>query len=344
MEKVVVHRAGSYDQLAFESSSSPAVPNDGVHIDVRTIGVNYADCVVRMGLYSSAKEYVGWPITPGFEVAGTVRSIGADVTRFRPGDAVFAVTRFDGYASELVVPENQVFPIPKNITFEQAAAFPAVHLTAYYALFELANLKPDMSVLVHSAAGGVGSALVQIAKLSGARVVGVVGGSHKIETVKALGADAVIDKSREALWTRTIDEAPDGYDVVLDANGVETLKQSYSQLAPAGRLVVYGFHTMMPRKGGRPNWPKLALSWLQTPRFNPLDLTTRNRSVMGFNLSYLFERNAVLQGAMSELLDWVRSERLKPPSVKAYAFYDVAQAHRDLESGTTTGKLVLALD
>ena len=343
MQKVVVHRAGSYGQLRIESCDSPALPNDGVHINVEAIGVNYADCVVRMGLYSSAKEYVGWPITPGFEVAGRVRSVGANVTKFRAGDAVFAVTRFDGYASEAVVPESQVFPIPKNFTPEQAAAFPAVNLTAYYALFELANLKPGMRVLVHSAAGGVGSALVQIAKLSGAKVVGVVGGSHKVEATRALGADAVIDKSREALWSRVQSESPDGYDIVLDANGVETLKHSYDQLAPAGRLVVYGFHTMMPRQGGRPNWPKLALAWLRTPRFNPLDLTTRNRSVMGFNLSYLFERNAVLQDAMSRLLDWIASGRLKPPTVKTYPFENVSQAHRDLESGTTTGKLVLTL-
>lgn len=343
MRKIVVHRAGSYEQLKIESCPTPAVPDDGVHIDVRAIGVNYADCIVRMGLYASAKEYVGWPITPGFEAAGTVKRVGADVTQFRVGDMAFAVTRFDGYASELVVPEHQVFRVPAGVTLEAAAAFPAVYLTAYYALFELANLKPGMTLLVHSAAGGVGSALVQIAKLSGAHVVGVVGSSHKVETVESLGADAVIDKSRDALWTRASEAAPKGYDVVLDANGVETLKHSYAQLGPAGRLVVYGFHTMMPRQGGRPNWPKLALAWLRTPRFSPLDLTTRNRSVMGFNLSYLFERNDVLQGAMSEMLGWVESGRLKPPRVTTYPFEDVAQAHRDLESGKTTGKLVLTL-
>ena len=343
MQKVVVHRAGSYEQLSIESCPAPAVPTDGVHIDVQTIGVNYADCIVRMGLYSSAKEYVGWPITPGFEVAGKVRAVGADVTQYRAGDKVFAVTRFDGYATEVVVPEKQAFHVPQEMTLEQAAAFPSVYLTAYYALFELANLKAGMSVLIHSAAGGVGSALVQIAKLSGAHVVGVVGSSHKVEAVESLGADAVIDKSKEEWWTRAHEAAPKGYDVVLDANGVETLRRSYAQLAPGGRLVVYGFHTMMPRQGGRPNWPKLVLAWLRTPRFNPLDLTTHNRSVMGFNLSYLFERTAVLQAAMSEMLDWIASGRLKPPSVTTYLFQDVAQAHRDLESGTTTGKLVLTL-
>jgi synaptic vesicle membrane protein VAT-1 len=341
MRKVVVHQAGSYERLAIESCATPPISNDSVHIDVQSIGVNYADCVVRMGLYSSAKEYVGWPITPGFEVAGTVKSVGADVTHVHVNDRVFAVTRFDGYASEVVVPDNQVFHVPEALTLEQAAAFPAVHLTAYYALFDLANLKPNMNVLVHSAAGGVGSALVQLAKLSGARVVGVVGAPHKVETVEPLGADVVIDKSQEPLWERARAAAPTGFDIVLDANGVETLGQSYAHLSPAGRLVVYGFHTMMPRTGGRPNWAKLALAWLRTPRFNPLDLTTTNRSVMGFNLSYLFERNEILQNAMGELLAWVDAGRLKPPRVTTYPFDEVARAHRDLESGTTAGKLVL---
>jgi len=343
MRKVVVHRAGSYERLTIESCERPELSAGDVHIDVEAVGINYADCIVRMGLYSSAKEYVGWPITPGFELAGVVKGVAEGVENVQVGDSVFGVTRFDGYVSEAALPSDQVFRIPEAWSMEQAAAFPSVHLTAYYALFELANLQSGMNVLVHSAAGGVGSALVQLAKLSGARVVGVVGGSHKVQRVASLGANVVVDKSKEPLWKRVHEAAPDGYDVVLDANGVETLGRSYESLRPAGRLIVYGFHTMMPRKGGRPHWGKLALAWLRTPRFNPLDLTTRNRSVMGFNLSYLFERNEVLQGAMGKLLGWVDEGRLAPPQVTTYPFDEVARAHQDLESGSTTGKLVLTL-
>ncbi len=198
-----------------------------------------------------------------------------------------------------------------------------------------------MQVLVHSAAGGVGGALVQIAKLHGCRVVGVVGAPHKTELARELGADEVIDKSREPLWQRASRAAPGGYEIVLDANGVETLRQSYRHLAPTGRLVIYGFHSMLPRGRGRPNWLELAFDWLRTPRFDPLRLTNDNKSVLAFNLSYLFDRNELLQEGMKALLGWLEAGKLKPPKVREYPFERVADAHRDIESGQTVGKLVL---
>jgi NADPH:quinone reductase-like Zn-dependent oxidoreductase len=197
MRRVVVARAGGYDQLRVESAADPS-PGDGeVVVESEAIGVNYADCIVRMGLYESAKKYVGWPITPGFEVAGKVKAVGPGVRDVAAGADVMAVTRFGGYATHVVVPHDQLFRRPKGFTAAQAAAFPAVFLTAYYALLELGGVKPGMTVLVHSAAGGVGGALLQLGKIAGARMVGVVGASHKIDAARAAGADAVIDKSKD---------------------------------------------------------------------------------------------------------------------------------------------------
>lgn len=340
MQKIVIHSPGSYDRLKLESHPKPEPKAGEVRVRTTACGVNYADCVVRMGLYESAKKYVGWPITPGFEFAGTVDAVGADVDGWKEGDRVFGVTRFGGYASHMVVPAHQLFRIPTGWTDAQAAAFPAVHLTAWFALFELAHPRPGARVLIHSAAGGVGSALVTLARIAGCRPVGVVGASHKVEAVKALGAEEVIDKSRVDLWKTAEAIAPDGYDVVLDANGVATLAQSYAHLASPGKLVVYGFHSMLPHDG-RLNWLKLAKDWLRTPRFSPLRMTNENRSVLAFNLSYLFERSELLLGAMDTMLEWSEAGKLAPPQVTTFALADVAQAHRSLESGQTIGKLVL---
>ncbi|MFT7625086.1 MAG: NADPH:quinone reductase-like Zn-dependent oxidoreductase, partial [Myxococcota bacterium] len=256
MRKVVIHKPGSYDQLRLEEHPDPTAGPGEVCVHVDSIGVNYADCIVRMGLYASAQKYVGWPITPGFEVAGR---------RADTGEPVVAVTRFGGYADTLVVPEHQVLPMPPGFEADQAAAFPTVFMTAWYGLFELANVRAGQRVLVHSAAGGVGGALVQLAKLAGCTVVGVVGGPHKVEVARALGADHVIDKSSTPLWPAAERYAPDGYHIICDANGVETLQQSWKHLCPPGKLVVYGFHTMLPRTGGKPAWLRLAWGWLRTP-------------------------------------------------------------------------------
>ncbi|XXF78391.1 medium chain dehydrogenase/reductase family protein [Myxococcaceae bacterium GXIMD 01537] len=339
--KVVIHRPGGYERLELEPLTVPTPAPGEVVVATQAIGVNYADCVVRMGLYASAKKYVGWPITPGFEVAGTVHAVGEGVTDLSVGAPVFGVTRFGGYATHLALPRHQVFPLPARLDVFQAAAFPSVFLTAYVGLWELARPRPGSTVLVHSAAGGVGGALLQIGRIAGCRMVGVVGGAHKVEAARAQGAEVVIDKRREDLWRAAERAAPGGYDVVLDANGVSTLEESYRHLAPMGRLVIYGFHSMLPRQGGRPSWLKLAADWLRTPRFNPLEMTGSNRSVMAFNLSYLFDKQELLGEGLGRLLGWLEDGKLAPPPVTRFELDHVADAHRALESGTTVGKLVL---
>jgi NADPH:quinone reductase-like Zn-dependent oxidoreductase len=338
---VVIHRAGGYERLRVEDADDPRATGDGVVVRTHAVGVNYADCVVRMGLYRSAREFVGWPITPGFEFAGTVASLGPDVRDLAVGDRVFGVTLFGGYATHVRVPRHQLFAIPPAFSDADAAAFPAVFLTAWYALHELARPRRPATVLVHSAAGGVGGALVQLARIAGLGVVGVVGASHKVDAVRAFGAEHVIDKSHASLWREAERISPRGFDVVFDANGVSTLRASYRHLASPGRLVVYGFHSMLPRTGGKPNYVRLARDFVLTPRFDPLSLTNDNRSVMAFNLSYLFERRDILAEAMTELLAHVAAGRIVPPRITEFPLERVADAHRALESGQTVGKLVL---
>ncbi len=330
VRKVTIGRPGGYDRLEILDAPDPTPGPDEVAIDVEAAGVNFADCVIRMGLYESQKSLVGWPVTPGFEVAGRVSGGGPE--------AVLAVTRFGGYSSRVVVPRSQVFPIPKGLDVHEAAGFPVVFLTAYYALVELAHPRPGSTILIHSVAGGVGGAAAQIARILGARVIGVVGSTHK---VAAAQADVVIDKSREDLWAAAGRAAPEGFDVILDANGAETLWGSYRHLAPTGRLVAYGFHSMLRTRRGRVRWLPLLRSYLKTPRFHPIRMVNENRSVLAFNLSYLFAKRDLLKEAMGRLLGWFAEGRLKAPPVTRYPLKDVARAHRDLESGRTVGKLVL---
>jgi len=343
VRRISIPRAGSYDRLVLETVPDLAPGPGEVVVECDAIGVNYADCLVRMGLYGSAKKYVGWPITPGFEVCGRVSAVGLGVDDLVVGARVMAITRFGGYASQVAVPRDQAFRVPSAFDAKQAATFPAVFLTAYYALFDLANVRAGWKVLVHSAGGGVGCALVQLARLAGCEVVGVVGSATKVATVKALGASLVVDKSAGTLWPEARRHAPDGYDLVLDANGVETLGESYAHLASPGRLVIYGFHTMIPRSGGRPSWGKLAVDYVRTPRFNPLALTSDNKSVLAFNLSYLFEtkQKPVLVDAMAKLLAWVDEGKLVSPPITTFRLENVADAHRAIESGKTVGKLAL---
>lgn len=322
-------------------ATSPEPGPGEVLVAVSAIGVNFADCVVRMGLYESATKYVGWPITPGFEFAGRVVRTGQGVENHAPGDRVFGVTRFGAYQTELVVSQAQLFRTPDAWSDVDAGGFPVAFLTAWYALRELCRLRPDQRVLVHSAAGGVGGAAIQIARTFGAQVIGVVGSSHKEPLAKELGCEMVIDKSNSDLWGALRARYPDGVDVVLDPNGQATLKQGYKHLRPTGRLVIYGFQTMLSRGRGVPNPFRLLWTYLTTPRFDPLAMANENKSVLAFNLSYLFEHSERLREAMNELLAWVEQGAIRPLPSETFPFERVADAQRSLQSGQTTGKLVL---
>lgn len=341
MQKILVRRPGNYDRLELVEAETPRPAPGEVLVEIHAAGVNFADVVVRLGLYPSAKEYVGWPITPGFEFAGIVAELGDGVSDFAIGDRVFGVSLFGAYASHVAVPAQYLFRAPEGFSLSQAAVIPVAHLTAWYGLVELGAARPGKRVLVHSAAGGVGAALVQMARALECPVVGVVGSSHKVETVRAFGADHVIDKSQVDLFRTARELVPEGFDVALDANGYETLRGSYRALRPTGRLVIYGAHSMLSRGSGRPNWLKLAWTFLRTPRFNPLDLTNDNKSVLAFNLSYLFGETELLRGAMARIVDWLESGVLRMPEIKEYPLREAGRAHAELQSGRTVGKLVL---
>jgi NADPH:quinone reductase-like Zn-dependent oxidoreductase len=231
--------------------------------------------------------------------------------------------------------------VPAGWDDRQAAAFPTVALTAWYALSELCRLRPGMRVLVHAGAGGVGIAATQIATLSGAEVTSVVGSEHKRQVALEAGAGHVVVRRAEPWHEQARRIAPTGYDVILDPTGGATLRKSRRLLKPTGRLVVYGSHSFLPRGRYRPSYLHLLWGFLSMPRFSPLDLLNDNVSVLAFNLSYLFERMDLLATAMHDLLGWVADGKLAPPAVQTFPLSEAAAAHAALQSGETTGKLVL---
>ncbi|MGH6836787.1 MAG: zinc-binding dehydrogenase [Methylocella sp.] len=342
MRQISILRPGSFRALRMVEAPPPT-PSPGMAvIDVDAAGVNFADCIARLGLYASSWRYAGWPLTPGFEVAGRVSALGEGVDGLAVGERVIALTRFGGYAEQVAVPRSQVFGCPSRLTTPEAAGIAVVFLTAAYALDELAAPRPASAVLVHSAAGGVGGALLRLARLRGINAVGVVGSPHKLQAAKDAGAHAVIDASSENWFATARHFAPNGYQAVFDANG-PTLRQSLRLLAPMGRLVVYGAHGIIPRSGRLVGALAAMIRYALLPRFNALRLATENKSVMAFNLSYLFDEVSLLDRIMRKLLTDFDQGRLVPPPTRCYPFEQAGLAHRDVQSGLTVGKCVLTM-
>jgi NADPH:quinone reductase-like Zn-dependent oxidoreductase len=337
MKRVVVRRPGGHEALELLDEADP-LPGPGQYrVRVRAAGVNYADVIVREGYYEAAKGL--YPLSPGFEFAGTVDASGPGAEGFGVGDRVFGFTRFGGYASVQLAEPGRLRRMPDGWEFAECAALPAVHFTAYHALFKVAKVSAGETVLIHSAAGGVGTALLQQARIAGLRAIAVVGSERKLSVAREFGASAAFVRGPR-LWEDLDRAAPDGFDAVFDANGVTTPRPGFERLKLGGRLVVYGFGEIMPR-GGRPFLPLLAWNWLRVPRFSPLEMTARNRAVLGFNVDYLTDNAELARDGFDAIARWAREGVVKKPPVTAFSAERAADAHRALESGETVGKLVL---
>ncbi len=336
MHQVVITRYGKPDVLQLREAEDPT-PGDGeIRIAVRASGVNFADLMARLGLYPDAPKP---PVVVGYEVAGVVDALGAGVSDYRVGDRVLAMTRFGGYADRVVVPALFAFPIPEGLDDAAAAAIPVNYLTAFLALYRMANLIEGETVLVHGAGGGVGIAATQLARLRGAIVIGTAS-SAKHQAILSLGVQHAIDY-RDGNLIANVRQivGKRGVDVVLDPIGGRSFSDSYGLLAPLGRLIVYGVSSLA--SGERRNWFHALVTMLRMPRFAPLSLMNRNRGVFGLNLGHLWREHAQLADAMRAILREVAAGRLQPIVARTFPLEHAADAHRFMQSRSNIGKVVL---
>lgn len=266
---------------------------------------------------------------------------------------MYGATFFGAYSTRVLVPSNQLRKIPQGLTLPQAASLPTACLTALYSLYlggqysltKSPTTTNNRSILIHSAAGGVGSMLVQMSKLLKlTKIVGVVGKTNKVDAAKTLGCDVVIDKSQEDLWERAEAVSPKGYAVIADANGVSTLQDSYDHLAPTGRLIVFGFHSNLPLGNDilHPmEWLRMIHKMIQMPKFNPMSLTTGNKSIMGFNLSFFVDEIPLLGALYDQISQWFEAGELHCPRIVEMDMTEIAKAHELIQSGTSVGKIVM---
>lgn len=338
MRQIVFSRYGAPEVLVAREAPSRAPAPGEVRIAVRAAGVNFADVLARVGLYPDAPKL---PLVVGYEVAGIVDGTGAGVTRFSVGDRVLALTRFGGYASEVVVPETYVFPFHADLSDAEAAALPVNYLTALIALYRMANIAAGETVLIHGAGGGVGIAAIQLARLRRAIVIGTAS-SSKHAALRSFGVDHLVDyrTSDVAREVRRITNNR-GVDVVLDPVGGESFTTSYRLLAPLGRLVMFGVSSIS--RGERRNWLHAARAIMQMPRFRPLSLINHNRGIFGLNLAHLWDERDHLAAAMQFLLDEVGGGRLVPVVAKTFPLEHASEAHRFMQQRANIGKIVLTV-
>lgn len=331
-------KAGSIKNLILSTEQVEEPQAEEVCVKVKSIGLNFADIFAMQGLYSATPP---GSFIPGLEYSGEIIAVGAAVQTWKVGDFVMGATKFGGYASHININHRYVIPLPANWSFEEGAGFLVQGLTAYYALTVLGNLQKGMTVLIHSAAGGVGILANRICKKYGAYTIGTVGNVKKVDFLRREETyDEVIVRDEDfynklltALGNRSLN-------LVMECIGGKILKQGWKAMASMGRMVVYGSASFSSH-GFSPNYPKLLWKYFKRPKIDPLRLPTQNKSLMGFNLIYLYDQTDM----MHEMLDALQALALQPPHVgHVYNFKEMHEAIRLFQKGETVGKVVVKIE
>ena len=323
MKAILAEEFGEPEVLQYKNLERPAPGEGEALIEVRYAGVNYADTMRRRNQYLVPQEL---PFTPGSEVAGVVSEVGEGVDNVSPGDRIVSLLDSGGYAEYAIAPAPSLIPLPEGLDFERAAAVPLQGLSAYHILKTSGALKEGESVLVHAAAGGVGTLAVQMAKLMGAgTVIATASTQEKLDLAKSLGADVLINYTEDD-WPEKVREATDGEgaDIILEmVGGDEFLQKNLECLAVFGRMVVYG-----------------AASG-ELGSIVPANLMNNCHSVVGFWLIQVASRPNLFVPSLQEMLGWISSGDLQLTIGETYPLEDSERAHADLEGRKTTGKLLL---
>jgi len=337
MKAVWISKHGKPDVLELRESPDP-IPGPGeVRIRVRASGINFADIMARQGLYPDAPSP---PMVVGYEVSGIIDSVGEGVADRSEGQRVLAMTRFGGYAEAVSVDAAQTFVMPESMSFEEGAALPVAYLTAYHMLFNVFRLRAGDQVLIHQAAGGVGTAASQLCRSVGGVTTYGTASRAKHDYVRHNGCDHPIDY-------HFVDYAKEvrrltggrGVDCVLDALGGDDWKKGFSLLRPGGLLISFGWANMAKR--GKRRLTHLLGEFTHVPLWTPLRLMQQNKGVAGVNMGKLWDERDLTFDAFTALLKIYEEQQIKPHVDRCYPFGSAAEAHAYIEAGQNTGKVLL---
>jgi len=329
MRQVWTMRRGGPEVLQVREAPDPQPRPGEVRIRVRAAGVNFSDIMTRVGLYPDAPPL---PCVMGYEVAGEI-----DLPPERAGEKVIALTKFGGFSELVCVPAEAVVRMPERLSFAEGASIPVVWVTAWHMLVELGNLRSGQNVLIHAAAGGVGTAAVQICRKIGATAIGTAS-AGKHARLRELGLAHAIDY-RSMDFESEVKRITSGRGVHIALDAVGTFRKSFRCLAKTGKLMMFGASALV--SGAKLN-PFAALSTVaKMPWFHPLRLLPDNKGIFGVNLGRLRSETALLQRELEEVLKGFASGEFKAIVDMEVPFAEARRAHERLQSRENFWKVVL---
>lgn len=337
MRAVWIRKHGGPEVLEVRETPDPEPAAGEVRVRVKACGLNFAEVMARQGLYPDAPKT---PCVVGYEGAGIVEALGAGVSEPAIGTRVSFMKKFGAHADVVCVPAVQAVPMPDAMSFEHGAALPVVYITAYHMLFRIARVRSGDRVLIHMAAGGVGTAALQLCRnVGGVTTFGTCSAS-KHDYARSHGCDHPIDY-RTKDYVAEVKRLTDGrgVDFVFDALGGPDWKKSYSLLSESGMLVCFGMANVQ-RPGKRQLFHALT-QVLQIPKFDPMKMMNDNKGVAGLNVGHLWHRLDMLRPEIDELMKLYVAGAIEPHVDSVHTFANAKDAFARLEHGKNVGKVLM---
>ncbi|CAF2698434.1 unnamed protein product [Rotaria sp. Silwood2] len=336
--------AGGYDKLRIKKTSYRAPNPNEVVIRVKFAGLNFADLMRRQGLYSPAPKF---PYVPGFEASGIVEAIGSNVSELAVSDRVVAFAGDGMWADVVTLPSDHCFKIPDKMSFEEGAALLVNYITAYQILFEFGNLRPNKSVLIHMAAGGVGIAAIQLCRtVENVTVFGTASGS-KHNIIKEAGCTYPIDYHTQDYVTEIRKISPKGVDIIMDPLNGEDSVRGYNLLKPLGRIIYFGASNVTA-SGENRSLLTAFKTWYKCFSTNSISILSDNKSIAGYHLGYLLKdldsTKDIALNTIHELFRLYNEGAIKPKIDTIYPLSKVGEAMQRMHNRQNIGKILLQPD
>ncbi|KAE8575557.1 hypothetical protein XENTR_v10003875 [Xenopus tropicalis] len=339
-KSLVLSAHGGYDKVKLHTKKGSPTPKAGeVLVRVKACGLNFADLMARQGVYDRLPSL---PVSLGMECAGIVEELGEGVTDRQVGDKVMVLNRFGLWQELISIQTNHTFLMPDGMSFEEGAAFLVNYITAYMILFHFGNLRPNQSVLIHMAAGGVGTAAVQLCKTVENITIFGTASASKHESLKESGVSHPIDYRSNDYVEEVRKVSPKGVDIVMDPLGGTDTCKAFNLLKPMGKLVIYGAANLLT--GQKKNLMALAKSWWNQFNVTAMQLINANKAVCGFHLGHLDDELELITGVVVTLLDLYKQGKIKPKIDTMFSFEQVGDAMRQMQEKKNVGKVILIPD
>jgi len=324
MKTIQINEHGGSEVLKYKDVEMPKIGDDQVLVKVKSISINYADVMIRAGIYPNLPPF---PITPGVECSGIIEESGSNINHLEKGQKVLVFGQAC-YSEYVVADANSAMPLPDNVDFDEVAALPVNYLTAYHMLHTMAKIEKGQTVLLHAAAGGVGTAVIQLSKLAGIKVIGLTSSEEKMEYAKSHGIDHIINYKKENVVERVNGLTNGkGVNLILDSVAGKEFERNFDMLAPLGQIILFGTAAGMPEID------------LLAKLFSDF---SKSAGVRFFGLYAIPNLDANLMvSSMQKMVQYLAEGKIKPHIYEKIPLSDASRAHELLESQKVVGKLVL---